>query len=198
MKKVYIVLAHTGTILSRIIKIVTGAEYTHASISLDEDLEKMYSFGRKYTYIAFIGGFVKEGNTFGTFKRFYNTEISVYELEVTDEQYAKVCEKIEYLKVHKEEYKFNILGLALAGINKKVDREKTFYCAEFVKSLLVKSEIIKENDLPKVIKPEDFKNLKDGKLIYKGLFKTYKNRVKNQEFIEYLNFLFSKKNYSNP
>lgn len=196
MKKLYIVLAHTGTILSRIIKIVTGAEYTHASIALDEDLEKMYSFGRKYTYIAFIGGFVKEGCSFGTFKRFYNTEISVYELEVTDEQYELACQRIEYVKVHKDEYRFNILGLALAGINKKVSREKTYYCAEFVKTLLEKSNISTEG-LPKVIKPEHFKELKGGKLIYKGLFKTYKNRVKNREFIEYLNFLFAKKKYSN-
>lgn len=196
MKKIYIVLAHTGTILSRIIKTVTGAEYTHASIALDEDLEKMYSFGRKYTYIAFIGGFVKEGSSFGTFKRFYNTEISVYELEVTDEQYEKACERIEYVKLHKDEYKFNILGMALAGINKKVNREKTFYCAEFVKAVLEQSEILKKGDLPKVIKPEHFKEVPNGKLIYKGLFKTYKNRAKNREFIEYLNFLFAKKNYS--
>lgn len=196
MKKVYIVLAHTGTILSRIIKIVTGAEYTHASIALDEDLEKMYSFGRKYSYIAFIGGFVKEGNSFGTFKRFYNTEISVYELEVTNEQYEKACERIEYVKEHKDEYRFNILGLALAGINKKVSREKTFYCAEFVRAVLEKSGV-DTSELPKVIKPEHFKELVGVKLIYKGLFKTYKNRNKNKEFIEYLNFLFAKKNYSN-
>ena len=196
MKKVYIVLAHTGTILSRIIKIVTGAEYTHASIALDEDLEKMYSFGRKYSYIAFIGGFVKEGNSFGTFKRFYNTEISVYELEVTNDQYEKACERIEYVKEHKDEYRFNILGLALAAINKKTNREKTFYCAEFVREVLEKSGI-DTSELPKVIKPEHFKELTGVKLIYKGLFKTYKNRIKNKEFIEYLNFLFAKKNYSN-
>lgn len=196
MKKIYIVLAHTGTILSRIIKIVTGAEYTHASIALDEDLTQMYSFGRKYSYIAFIGGFVKEGNTFGTFKRFYNTVISVYELEVTNEQYEKVCEKIEYVKQHKDEYRFNILGLALAAINKKTYREKTYYCAEFVRAVLEKSEIDTSN-LPKVIKPEHFKDLDGVKLIYKGLFKTYKNRIKTQEFIEYLNFLFTNKKYSN-
>lgn len=196
MKKLYIVLAHTGTILSRIIKIVTGAEYTHASIALDEELEKMYSFGRKYTYVAFIGGFVKEGNSFGTFKRFYNTEISVFELEVTDEQYNKACERIEYVKEHKDEYRFNILGMALAGINKKVSREKTFYCAEFVREILDYADV-ETNELPKVIKPEHFKNLKGAKLIYKGLFKTYKNRIKTREFIEYLNFLFAKKNFSN-
>ena len=71
MKKIYIVLAHTGTILSRIIKMRTGAEYTHSSIALDKNLEQMYSFGRKYSYIAFIGGFVREGASFGTYKRFY-------------------------------------------------------------------------------------------------------------------------------
>lgn len=196
MKKIYIVLAHTGTILSRIIRIVTGAEYTHASIALDEELTQMYSFGRKYPYIAFIGGFVKEGNTFGTFKRFYNTVISVYELEVTNEQYENVCEKIEYVKQYKDEYRFNILGLALAAINKKTYREKTYYCAEFVRAVLEKSGIDTSN-LPRVIKPEHFKDLDGVILIYKGLFKTYKNRIKTQEFIEYLNFLFTKKNYSN-
>lgn len=196
MKKIYIVLAHTGTILSRIIKIVTGAEYTHSSISLDEDLEKMYSFGRKFSYIAFIGGFVKEGATFGTFKRFYNTEISVYELQITDKQYKVICEKIEYIKQHKEEYKFNILGLALAGINRKRNKEKTYYCAEFVRAVL-ESSGINTSGLPDVIKPEHFKQLQDGKLIYKGLLKTYKNRNKSREFIEYLNFLFARKKYSN-
>ena len=196
MKKVYIVLAHTGTILSRIIKIVTGAEYTHASIALDEDLDKMYSFGRKYSYIAFIGGFVKEGSNIGTFKRFYNTEISVYELKVTNEQYENVCQTIEYVKEHKDEYKFNIIGLALAGINKKLNREKTYYCAEFVRAVLEKSGI-STKELPKVIKPEHFKDLNGTELIYKGLFKAYKNRNKTREFIEYLNFLFAKKNYSN-
>ena len=90
MEKIYIVLAHTGTLLSRLIKMRTGAEYTHVSIALDENLKNMYSFGRKYSYIAFIGGFVREGANFGTFKRFYNTEISIYEVSVTEEQYKKV------------------------------------------------------------------------------------------------------------
>ena len=40
-KKVYIVLTYTGTILSKIIKYYTKAEYCHVSLSLDEDLNKM-------------------------------------------------------------------------------------------------------------------------------------------------------------
>lgn len=173
MKKIYIVLAHTGTILSRIIKMRTGAEYTHSSIALDKNLEQMYSFGRKYSYIAFIGGFVREGASFGTYKRFYKTEISVLEIPVTDEQYLKVYEHIEYIKKHKKEYRFNILGLFLAGFNKKLQFNKTYYCAEFVKKMLEVAEI-DTSELPDVIKPENFKNLSNAELIYKGKLKKYK------------------------
>ena len=38
------VISQTGTLLSRILKQITGAEYNHASISLSRDLERMYSF----------------------------------------------------------------------------------------------------------------------------------------------------------
>ena len=59
-KQLYIVISQTGTLLSRILKALTGAEYNHASISLSEDLEEMYSFGRRYPYNPFWGGFVME------------------------------------------------------------------------------------------------------------------------------------------
>lgn len=173
MKKIYIVLAHTGTLLSRIIKMRTGAEYTHSSISLDEDLKQMYSFGRKYSYIAFLGGFVREGTDFGTYKRFYKTEVSVFELPVTDEQYSIINEKINYMKEHKKEYRFNVLGLFLAGFNKRLQFNKTYYCAEFVKKILEIADI-DTSELPEIIKPEHFKNLSNTKLIYKGKLKKYK------------------------
>ena len=56
-KQLYIVISQTGTLLSRILKQITGAEYNHASISLSRDLERMYSFGRRHPYNPFWGGF---------------------------------------------------------------------------------------------------------------------------------------------
>lgn len=114
MKNVYIILSHTGTLLSRIIKLATGNEYTHSSLSLDESLEKMYSFGRLNPYNAFIGGYVEEGIKIGTFKRFKNTMTGVYRLQVTDEQYSEIIETLNYVRIHKQKYKFNTLGLAFA------------------------------------------------------------------------------------
>jgi len=69
-KKIYIVLTYTGTILSKVIRVYTRAEYCHVSLSLDKRLRKMYSFGRLNPYNPFIGGFVHEGINVGTFKRF--------------------------------------------------------------------------------------------------------------------------------
>ena len=68
-KQLYIVISQTGTLLSRILKQITGAEYNHASISLSRDLERMYSFGRRNPYNPFWGGFVIESPRTGTFKR---------------------------------------------------------------------------------------------------------------------------------
>lgn len=172
MKKVYVILSHTGTILSRIIRINTGAEYTHVSIALDEGLRKMYSFGRINPYIAFLGGFVRESKNFGTFKRFKNTQVLIYEIELRDDQYENIEEIIKYMRKNKKKYRFNILGMALAGINKKIERQDTFYCAEFVKYVLEKSGIDVDN-LPDIIKPEDFKNLENANLIYKGYLRDY-------------------------
>lgn len=60
MRSIYIVLTFTGTVLATIIKEYTRREFAHVSISLDKELEEMYSFGRLNPYNPFIGGFVHE------------------------------------------------------------------------------------------------------------------------------------------
>ena len=91
-KQLYIVISQTGTILSRILKQITGAEYNHASISLSRDLERMYSFGRRHPYNPFWGGFVIESPRTGTFKRFSETKVLVLSVSVTEEQHAELKE----------------------------------------------------------------------------------------------------------
>lgn len=172
MKKIYIMLSFTGTILSKIIKIRTNEEYAHSSISLDKELENLYSFGRINPYIAFWGGFVKEGINTGTFNRFKNTQVGIYSIEVTDKQYSDLADSIEYIKKNKKEYKFNILGLFLASVNKKRTCTNKLYCAEFVKYVLEKADIDTAG-LPDIIKPEDFKKMKNTELIYSGYLRDY-------------------------
>ena len=171
MKKIYIVITHTGTTLSKIIKSYTKDEFSHVSIALDNELQEMYSFGRLHPYNPFWGGFVHEYIDKGTYKRFYKTKAKVYSYEVTEEQYEKLKNNIKQIEINKEDYKFNIIGLFAVGFHKKIGKEKSFYCAEFVKYVIEKANINME--LPTIIKPEDFKNLEGSQEIYNGLLRKY-------------------------
>lgn len=169
-KKIYIVLTYTGTFLSKFIRVYTGAEYSHVSISLDKKLNKMYSFGRLNPYNPFIGGFVHEGIYVGTFNRFKKTKAEIYSIEVTNIQYNKIKQEIKNIENNKSSYTFNFIGMTLAGINYKYKKDKAFYCAEFVKYLTDQADI--QLDLPDVIKPIDFK--KDNlDILYKGILRNY-------------------------
>jgi len=176
MKKIYIILTHTGTILSQIIRYWTKDEFSHISIALDADLDEMYSFGRLNPYNPFWGSFVHEHINKGTFKRFKNTRTEVYSMFITDEQYEKAKKTIAYFNNNKQKYKFNILGLACVSINKKITRKNTFYCAEFVKHILKVIGVTEVNELPEIIRPENFKQLQGLRLEYTGLLRKYKKK----------------------
>jgi len=172
MKKVYIVLTYSGTLLSNIIKMYTKKSYSHVSISLDSSLSTMYSFGRKNPYISFLGGFVEESKDFGTFKRFYKTKCRVYELEVTNKQYHKIKRTLKRFIKNKNGYKYDLVGVMLFPFNIKFVRKNHYYCSDFVKYLLNESKISKT--LPDLTKPEDIPNhIKNKKIIYEGLLKNY-------------------------
>lgn len=170
MKKIYIILTYTGTILSKIVKVYTRKEYSHVSISLDEDLTKMYSFGRLYPYNPFLGGFVHEGLDRGTFKRFKKTKTKIYSLEIPEEKYDKIEEIIQTVQSKKNTYKFNLIGLLGISLGVKIKREKCFYCAEFVKYLLEQSNAV---ELPDMVKPEDFEKVNGLSEVYRGILKEY-------------------------
>jgi len=189
MKQIYIVLTHTGTALSTIIKYYTKDEFSHVSISLDEELEEMYSFGRLNPYNPFWGGFVHESIKNGTFKRFKNTRTEIYSLNIEDEQYNRLVKIINHFKMNIQKYSFNILGLACVSIKRKIRRKNNFYCAEFVKHVLKSAGITSVAELPEIIKPEDFKKIEGLQLEYKGLLKKYikRNKPKIKDLMKSMN-----------
>lgn len=172
MKKIYIVLTHTGTILSRVTRILTKNKYTHASIALDENLDTLCSFGRLNPYNPFVGGFVYEGINFGTFKRFKNTRTIIYSFEVTNKEYDKLVKNIQRISNDRLKYKFNILGLLCALFRIRWIRKNKFYCSEFVRYLLETSNI-RNKEVATVMRPEDFRKLNNLNIEYTGLLREY-------------------------
>lgn len=171
MKKIYLVMSQTGSILSRTIKLFTGHEYNHISLSFDEDLNCMYSFGRKYPNNPFIGVFVVEGIDKGTYLKFKNTKCKVIEVEVTDEQYGLLCSNIAYMIDNIDKYKYNLFGLFLAAFHICFHANDKFYCSEFVRNVLDYSDV-DVSMIPEIAHPTDFLSM-DHTDLYEGLLKEY-------------------------
>lgn len=172
-KRIYVVVTQTGTMLSRILKRITGAKYNHSSISPYTDLHLMYSFGRRHPYNPFWGGFVEESTRFGTFKRFFNTKALILELSVTKKQYTALCETLELMLRERERYHYNYLGLGLAAFRIRSRYNHHFYCSEFVREMLVRHGIVDADLLPPITQPIHFLSIPGANLIYSGRLKDY-------------------------
>ncbi len=171
MKAVYVVLSRTGTILSRIISKITGDWYTHASLSLDDDLQTMYSFGRLWAYNPWIGGFVKESTAFGTMRRFCQSDAVVMRILVSEEKYKAIEQTLTTMYAERRKYHYNYWGLFLSRWKVRVHRKKHFYCSEFVNEFLECFNLIQKGEFGKVVRPMDLLKLQQtgkGTVIYRG------------------------------
>ena len=171
-KKVYIVLSQTGTILSRILKLVTRAPYNHSSIALTDDLQTMYSFGRLHPYNPFVGGFVQESPAHGTFKRFKNTKIMVLETEISADAYSEVGQLIQQMMKEQAIYHYNYLGLFMAALRIPVKKRNCYYCSEFVKAMVLRMNLPGAEEIPAIVKPMHFLTV-PHKMVYTGKLQEY-------------------------
>lgn len=171
-KQIYVVISQTGTVLSRILKAVTGAEYNHASLSLVSDLKTMYSFGRLNPYNPFWGGFVIESPHTGTFKRFSNTKAAVLAIDISEEKYSDIHKTLDKMYSKRKNYHYNYLGLIMAAFRIRRQKENCYYCSEFVRDILLKHQVEGAEDLYPIVKPINFLIL-PHKLIYCGKLSEY-------------------------
>lgn len=175
-RNLYIILARTPTLPAKIIRIFTGGRYAHASLSLDENLTRMYSFARLHTYLPLPGGFIKECTGKGVFGRFPDTEICVIKIATDFYSYRKVESFVNLIYDNRKLYKYNLLGVILAAFNKRFSRKYKYYCSEFVRAALVKNNVVSDSSLPKVTKPMDYYNKFNSNIIYTGKISEYATR----------------------
>ena len=177
-KNIYIVLTRSTTALSSIVSFWTGAEYTHAAISLDKELTYMFSFGRRYTNNPFVGCFHREDISEGAYARAPSVPGLIIELPVSASQYTGVCDTLREFLRNEHYYEFNYLGLIRQAMGRTYYSEKRFYCSEFVYHTLREAGII-DLSIPRGrVRPQDFMWL--GKEFYKGDLRDFlcENNVK--------------------
>ena len=172
-KEIFLVLTRTGTWLSRTIGYFTQDEYTHLSISFDDNLNSMYSFGRTNPSNPFSGGFVVENISTGVFKMFPNAKCLVFKYSVTEEQYTLLKNGINNFLSDKELYKYSVLGLIGIQLNHPVDRTYYYFCSQFVFKLLIEAGIDVGDINASLSKPTDILTLNDLNFYYEGYVRDY-------------------------
>lgn len=173
-KTIYILLTDTGTILTRMIKSYTKKPYNHSSISFDEELIEIYSFGRKTAKNPFIGGFVREDINSVLFKQAY---CAIYSLTITNEEFQKMNQYIQEISSKKEYYRYNFIGLFGVLFKKPIKRKNAFFCSQFVASVLKESQAIGFERDPSLVVPSDLPHSANFQLIFEGRLSDYNNRV---------------------
>lgn len=184
MKKVYILTTYTGTVLSYLISRVTKVPYAHVSIALDENLEEVYSFGRKHVSNPIFAGFVREYIDGGLYKKMHNTQCRVYSLELKDSQYSKLVETINVFVANKKKFKYDATALIrlLCGIPN--ENNYKFVCSQFVAFALEESGVNIFNKPSKTVTPMDFYTSKLLNVEYEGLLCEYRSNL-NSNTTEY-------------
>ena len=170
--KIYVVISQTGTVLSRFLKLVTRAPYNHVSLALSRDLQTMYSFGRVNPYNPFLGGFVRESPSYGTFKRFSKTKVMVLEISVSLEVFERIRHRLDEMLAEQEKYHYNYIGLGLAAFHIRWQQKYRFYCSEFVKDILQSCCVAGTECLRRIPQPIHFSQL-PYTCIYTGRLSDY-------------------------
>jgi hypothetical protein len=162
-----------NTTIARLIRIIKKDDFTHAAISLDKQLKYMYSFGRKYTYIPFVGRFIKEDINKKAYKFGKTLYGAVIEIEVSRQQYDKVRTLLDCFISNDKLYKYNFKGLLYNLLGKPACREYRFLCSEFVYHIIKESGITDCGKPRNLVRPQDLYNI-NGNIIYKGNLRDYK------------------------
>ena len=176
-KEIYIVISQTGSIVSKMLKRITGAKYNHVSIALDPELHKMYSFGRRYTYFPWYGGFVAESPEFGTLKRFSETQAVVTSISVPQNVYEMIEERLDDMLKNKNDYHYDTIGLLLAFFNIIYKRDHHYYCSDFVREVLVQYGVEDSKIFMPIVQPQHFLDIPDSRVVYTGKLSEYSEKA---------------------
>ncbi len=170
---IYLVFSKTGTLLSRVLELFMKSKYVHVSISLDEDLKTMYSFGRVNPDNPFSGGFVQENLGDGVYKKSRDCECVVYKLSVTKEQHQILVNELSKFLASHGSFKYNFLGLFAAKMNIPFKRKNYYFCSQFVSELLIKINVLNVQSPPEMIKPTDLLDIEIKEEVFKGFVWEY-------------------------
>lgn len=130
-KIIAVLLTRYYSTFSDFIYFVSGKGYTHAAIALDDKNEYYYSFNFK--------GFRKECP--GKY-RWRNGKSISYKLEISNEDYEKIRDKIREMESGKDKFHYSRIGVLFCLMRIPFRRKNCYFCSQFVAEMLQMSNTV--------------------------------------------------------
>ncbi|MCK9287838.1 MAG: hypothetical protein WDA14_04930 [Sphaerochaetaceae bacterium] len=165
---IYLVFTKTGTWLSKLIYTFSHIKYAHSSISFDNSLTHMYSFGRTNADNPFSGGFVSENLYAGVYKKYANCECLICRVKVTDEQYDALRQLVKTFLQDKEKYGYNFIGLIGVLLNTPIKRKNRYFCSQFISEILMHSKVFTNPKVPELCSMRELLTIENLEKVYEG------------------------------
>lgn len=153
-RHIYVLLMRSNTIVSRLVHLFTGDEYTHAAIGLSPtELYTMTRYDQRYLFPAGL-------HTEHSYDSYPHVLIAV---SVTEVEYAKFCDTLFWCYDRRSLYKFNCIGLLLAYMRIPIPRAGKMFCSEFCSMVLRSAGIYCSPNPDCLVKPMELLNVKGGR-----------------------------------
>lgn len=154
MKYIYITMVQLPTVANKITKLMTGSDYSHASLSFDENLSTLYSFQVKNRKVFLVGGFVEETQDMYFHGKNVSLKETIFKVPVADNEHAAIVEFVKQVGDDKE-YMFNYVSALLMFTFGGVKSYKAYHCIEFVSEALLLTKAVRLPKPPCIMKPPD-------------------------------------------
>ena len=149
---------------SPIIKGVTNSEFSHAAICLGDDIKTFFSYNLNNNKNKSGGFSIEDITSYPSDGRF-----AVYTIFVSEENYNKIKERIEYLTTKIENTTYSILNILLFPFSHiNYNNSASMICSQFVDSLFKIINIDITNKNSSKVAPNDlYKSIVKNAKIYK-------------------------------
>ena len=131
MKYIYIVLikAHTG--LGSIARRITGYEYTHTAVCLNDRFDDFISYSRRRHYLPFDAGFTHEKRDFYAFGKHKSFKAKIFRIPVDEVHEEKVMDFVSECE-NDDRQLFNLFSMMTMPVIHGFRIYKTHNCMSFV------------------------------------------------------------------
>ncbi len=169
MKTVYVLLTKNGTMVSRLVGAVTGDEFTHAALALDDRMSELYSFSRRWMHLALPAGFEREELHRGVYGRNPGAPCALFAVRMSASACERMKDELHQMLWEKHAHGYNLLGAMSCGLGRlHVSRHGRQFCSEFVAGMLQRHGALRLDRPAALMRPNDMAALPELKCVFCG------------------------------